>query len=172
VLCATLHAVATPPRGGLTQAVDRQETFMVVLLKSVLAWAALLLVCINLTGLIVRGFFFSPPQIDAPTDRVAELFKKESRRMTISSRVVTFFALILAVLLIWSLYYYWNIWLAVAGSMLMVSRLPDLVLEIRNGRRVTRSDAPKGMVYMLGIILDIVALPIVWYALSGQSQTV
>src|SRR5690606_38677029 len=114
---------------------------MLGVLKAIVAWAVLWIVCMNVIGFVVRGLFFRPPAFDAPTERVAIVLENESRRMRARNRVLTTIGLLVAVILIWSLYHFWNIWLAAAGLLIMVARLPDLIWEIRNGRKVTRHES-------------------------------
>lgn len=138
---------------------------MLCILKTVVAWVILLLVGTNLMGFIGRGFFWSPPPVDAPTDRVHELLSRESRRMSVINVITTFFSILFAVAYLSALFYFWNVGLAVAGATVMASRIPDLIWEIRTGNRVTRTTAPKGPVHIVATILLLGSLPLVWYSL-------
>ena len=66
---------------------------------------------------------------------------------------------------IFALYHYWNIFLATAGVVAMVSRLPGLVWEIRTGRKPTKDNRPTGFIHMIDMPLFVLNLPLTWYAL-------
>jgi hypothetical protein len=67
------------------------------------------------------------------------------------------------------LFYFWNIWLAVAGFVLMASRLPDLLWEIRTGESYTQQDVPKGPLHIAAGFVMWTTLPLIWYSLCETS---
>jgi len=139
---------------------------LLCILKALAAWVILMLVGSNLIGFIVRGLLWSPPSIDAPPDSpVHEVLSGASKRMNVSNAVITFISIVLAGAYLFALYYFWNVRLAVAGGLLMASRLPDLLWEIRTGKKVGRGRRPKGAIYILATIIIWAALPLIWYAL-------
>lgn len=138
---------------------------MLCILKAVAAWVILLLVGTNLIGFVVRGILWSPPPIDAPTDRVQELLRRESARMNVTNAVMTVGSILITAGYLFALLHFWNVGLAVAGGVVMATRIPDLVWEIRTGRKPSRKDRPKGPVYFLTSACDLAALVLVWYSL-------
>ena len=42
-----------------------------------------------------------------------------------------------------ALYHYWNIGIMTAGLILMFTRLPDLLFEIKNGVKINATNMPK-----------------------------
>lgn len=142
-----------------------------LILKALLVWVVMWLTTTNLVGFALRGFFYMPPAVDAPTDRVTELLATETNRMASGSRIMALFATVGLLVLLWALYRYWNLWLVAAAGLIIIARLPDLFWEIRTGRRVTRSDAPAGLVYRFSPVLLLGSLPLVWYALSIGSTS-
>ena len=67
---------------------------LICIVKVIVARLALALVGTNLLGFSVRGLFWAPPRVDAPTDRVAELFAQETRRMCVGNFVSTAIAIL------------------------------------------------------------------------------
>lgn len=138
---------------------------MLCILKAIAAWVIMLLVGTNLIGLVMRGLFWPPPSTDAPTDRVQKLLARESSRMSFTNRVITFGSAILAAAYLFALFHFWNLGFALAGAVIMTSRLPDLISEIRIGRKTTHKDRPRGSVYLLASTFLWASLVLVWYSL-------
>ena len=66
----------------------------------------------------------------------------------------------------WALFHYLGGMLAiVAGAMLMVSRIPDLLVEIRTGKRITKKTMSRTPLDFFMSALDWLALPVLWFAL-------
>jgi hypothetical protein len=87
-------------------------------LKSVVAWVVLTFVGTNLIGFAVRGILESPPQVEAPDERTAEVFRHESRRASIGNAAVTLLSILAAAAYLFALFYFWNVWLALAAAIL------------------------------------------------------
>lgn len=138
---------------------------MLCILKTIAAWVIMLLVGTNLIGLIVRGLFWSPPSIDGTTDRVREVLHCESSRMSFTNAGMTFGSILVAAAYLFALFHFWNAGLALAGVIVMASRIPDLIWEIRTGRKPTRKERPRGPVYFLASTFLWASLILVWYSL-------
>jgi hypothetical protein len=138
---------------------------MLCILKSIVAWAVLVLVGMNLTGLIVRGLVWAPPDAEAPNEPVAEILRDESRRLRVAKWVMTILSVLATAAYLVALFHFWNVWLAVAAFVLMATRLPDLVWELRTGARMTRQTVPHGPVYYTATGIMFGTLPLVWYSL-------
>ena len=93
-----------------------------------------------------------------PIKEAAVWYKRTNIGMTL------FFAL-LSVLYLWLLLRFWNIGVSVAAAMLMLSRLPDLLWEIRTGKKISRREGPTGAVAIVSTLLMWGALPLLWFAL-------
>ena len=138
------------------------------ILKSGVAWVILLFVGTNLIGFIVRGFLDPPSSKsfeDAPTERTAKLLSSEIQRMKRANAGMTVFAILLTAAYLFSLFHFWNMYLALAGGMLMLTRLPDLLWEVRNGAKVTPQSQPSGPLFIAGTLFMCASLPLTWYAL-------
>jgi hypothetical protein len=154
------------------------------IITAILAWVVMLIVGTNLVGFVVRCFidflFFSTPHVDMPVDEVGEstenfgapadgavedLIASEYRKMRVGNLTMAVVFLGLTGGYFFSLYHFWNIGLVAAAGLLMMSRLPDLLWEIRTGKKVSRVSMPKGPAFIVAVVLDLVALPLTWYSL-------
>jgi hypothetical protein len=149
-----------PSGFGTILAVD-----LLCILKSIVAWAVLTFVGTNLIGFVVRGIFWSPPHVEATDERMAQLFRHETRRACVGNAAITLLSILATAAYLFALFHFWNVWLAVAALLVMASRLPDLMWEIRTDKRVTRQNAPKGWLYVVTTVVWWGMLPLIWYAL-------
>ena len=138
---------------------------MFCIIKALFAWLIMMLIGTNLIGYVVRGLLWSPPSFENNTGRVREFLENESQRLSKANVMMTLFGLVLTASYFFALYFFWNVGLVVSAGLLMVSRLPDLLWEIRTGNKITKANRPKGVVYIMGIVLDWLSLPITWYSL-------
>lgn len=142
---------------------------MICVIKALFASLAMWLISTNLVGMVVRGVLFRPPEVDAPTDRVAAFINDEARTAKGSNAVLTLFSIAAAAGYIYSLAHFWNPIVASAGVVFMLTRLPDLLLEIRMGSSFRRGDKiPRSTLGSIMIFVDLAAIPLVWYALCGM----
>jgi hypothetical protein len=144
---------------------------MICIVKTIFAWVILALVGVNLIGLIVRGFFWRPPAIDAPPDDpiLHEVLGRESRRMSVANRAITASSILFAAGYIFALFYFWNGGLALAAGIIMAARMPDLIWKIRTDKKVNRPNLPKGPTYIVAVILLFASLALVWYSLCNRT---
>jgi hypothetical protein len=138
---------------------------MLCILKAIALWFIMLIVGTTLIGLIVRGLLWSTPSIDRTTDRVREILDRESSRMRFTNAAMTLSGILIAAACLFGLFHFWNAGLALAGVIIMASRIPDLIWEVRNGRKPTQKERPKGTVYFLASTLLWATLVLVWYSL-------
>ena len=124
------------------------------------AWFMLLLVSTNLVGFLVRGFVQNPKleEFISNNDLIARELKK-------SERMTNLIAISLIAISIGAIYYFWNIGVVIATLMLMISRLPDLIWEIRHGQKFQSSDMGRPKFAPLATLLSWASLPVLWYAL-------
>jgi hypothetical protein len=129
------------------------------------AWIAIVMVSINLLGYFIRGFFLPRLPVDGGSDRVTALLQGEAKKFYLAHHVGTLIAFILTVAFLFALYHYWNVGLALSAGIIMLARMPDLLWEIRNGRKMTLDDKPTGLFYQLSFAVILLTLPLVWYSL-------
>lgn len=63
------------------------------------------------------------------------------------------------------LYYFWNVGLVIAGIALMVSRVPDLIWEKKEGKMLELEDMTKPKFSLFTTLLSWASLPVVWYSI-------
>ena len=134
------------------------------IVKTIVAWLIMELIGINLLGYVVRGLLWSPTSME---EKVAKIvFKDIPNRepMTpIFNFVITLVAFVFTVAYFFALYHFWNIGLVAAAGIIMLSRLPDLLWEIKNGVKVTKTTGPKlGTLFAMECLISI---PLVWFSL-------
>ena len=150
---------------------------MILVLSVVLAiigWFVLMLLSTIFLGLFVRAFFVSDPALDAldqlesgkGVSEKMETFiaseRKEQRRANIFANLTT---LVLFLGFFYLLFYFLNIFAVVAAVMLMAGRLPDLLREIKHGRKINVQELPKNWGYWATSFLDWTSLPVFLYSL-------
>lgn len=108
----------------------------------------LIYVTINLLGLIVWGFFIKP---------------------NLTQNGITIVSAVAGIGFIYVIYQYIG-WIAALAILLtIISRLPDLLWEIRNGRKITRTNSPQGLLYIATGVLSWVDIPLLWWACFTSS---
>lgn len=140
---------------------------MICILKALAVWVILLLVGTNLLGFVVRGLMWQAPKSDAPGDEVCDLLAGEVRRHGIANIVMTSTSVLITFGYLAALYHFWNVLLVIAAILAMLTRLPDLLWEIRMGHKVTWQKRQRGPVYELATLGAWVCLPLTWFALCG-----
>ena len=140
---------------------------MVVVLgivKTIIAWFIMMLISVNLLGYVVRGLLWSPTSME---EKVAKIvFKDMPNREPMTPTfnfVITLFAFVFTVAYYFALYHFWNIGLVAAAGLMMFSRLPDLLWEIKHGVKVTKNTGPK--IGCLCAVEFLLSLPLTWYSL-------
>lgn len=141
---------------------------MICLVKAVGAWAVILYLSINLIGFVVRGFFVVKPEFADLDGRARDFLEHEAKKRVIAEHATTLTSIVAVIGFIGALAYYWNITLASVSIILMASRLPDLLWEIKNGKKITKSDGPKNAASYIGISIMFLCLPLTWFALCGS----
>ena len=137
---------------------------VISIIVSLVAWFIIMLISVNLLGYVVRGLLWSPTSME---EKVAEIVFKDipdREPMTpIFNFVITLVAFVFTVAYFFVLYHFWNIGLVIASGIIMLSRLPDLLWEIKNGVKVTRNTGPK--LSSLLAMEFLITIPLVWYSL-------
>lgn len=135
---------------------------IVVLIKTVASWFVLAFIGTNMIGMIVRGF--SPLFYINPEKYGHDFIKQEAVKGNRINRNITITWIILVVVFFCLLLRYLHPGIAVAAAMLMASRIPDLVWEIRHGQKFDRNNPPKGTMYIIATLLLWGALPVLFLA--------
>ncbi len=139
------------------------------LILSIILSFVLLYVTINLTGMVVRGFFRNATLEKLKNDEKAHSFIKTEidRNNRVDDAITVVFAII-SISYLYLLYRFFSFGVVVAVLIIVVARVPDLVWEIKNGRKVTRSDGPKGGIHSITGIMGAISLLLLWWLLYTQ----
>ncbi len=139
------------------------------IVKTIVAWFIIMLISVNLLGYVVRGLLWSPTSMEEEVAKI--VFKDMPNREPMTPTfnfVITLVAIVFTGAFFLILYHFWNIGLVAAAGLIMLSRLPDLLWEIKNGVKVTRTIGPKlGYLFALEFLLS---FPLIWYSLCKWPQ--
>lgn len=117
-----------------------------------------MLVGTNLIGLIVRG--------------IRTTYKKDSEGNLISmgdtssngSIIMTVIFSLVSVLYFYVLYHYWNAGIMICGLILMFSRLPDLLFEMKTGIKINPKNMPKTPFNIVVNIISWLVFPLIYFS--------
>lgn len=128
--------------------------------KTILTYIILMLLGTNLIGLTFRGI-------------LTEYRKDEQGKLTevgnvksVTSILTTVVFFTISVAYYYILYNNWGILMALAAAMLMFTRLPDLLFEMKKGESVNMKNMPKQPIDIICSIISWLAFPVIWIALS------
>ena len=137
--------------------------------KTIVAWFIIMLISVNLLGYVVRGLLWSPTSMEEEVAKI--VFKDMPNREPMTPTfnfVITLVAFVFTVAYFFALYHFWNIGLVAAAGIIMLTRLPDLLWEIKHGVKVTKNRGPKlGYLFALEFLLS---FPLIWYSLCKWPQ--
>ena len=138
--------------------------FVIQVAVTLIAWLILMFVCTNLIGFIIGGFYTNPElaKIVDGNEILAEDYRKTKK----ANKLISIFAIIVMILFLTALYNFWNIALLIAALMILVARIPDLIWEMRHGRKLDRSEMslmPRA--YTLLSVISYASVSVVWYSL-------
>ena len=131
------------------------------------AWLILMLVTTNLIGFSIRGLFTNPDmaRLAGGSNDTAKMLAQQHLRM---EKKTSFIALILTAAFLLALYYFWNLGVVIAALMLMLARLPDLLFEMKLGRKMQKGDMQRAPFHLMSTVLSWGSLPVLWFALYGR----
>ena|SRR3989338_3559501 len=137
---------------------------MTCVVKAVVGWLVLMLIGTNLVGIVARGLF-PIPDMQELEKTAHPIIQTEVARYKRTNLGFTLFFALLGILYFYLLLRFWNLGVLIAAVMLMLARLPDLLWEIRTGRKITRRNAPMGIGGVFSVFMSWAALPVLWLAL-------
>jgi len=127
-------------------------------------YALLMFLSTNLLGLFVRGFFISP-ELEKLKKDSHEFIKQEIEKYEHARNWVNFITLILIIVYLYLLFYFWNIGVMTVGILLMIARFPDLLWEIRTGRKITLDSIPRNKLNFIITSIYWIGFPLLYYFL-------
>ncbi|MCO4291361.1 hypothetical protein NF867_00610 [Solitalea sp. MAHUQ-68] len=131
---------------------------LICILKTIAGYFILMFVGTNLLGIVVRGIL---PTYKEKSEEPAKALDERSG----GGIVVTIIFSLLSLAFLYVLYHYWNWGITLAGLILMLTRLPDLLFEMRIGRKISSKNIPKRPIDTICTILSWAAFPLIFYAL-------
>jgi len=126
-----------------------------------------MLLSVNLLGFLVRGLFTNP-ELGKLKSEGHEFIKQEIEKSQRANKWINIIAFLLIVGYLYATFHFWNIGVTAVAIVLMIGRLPDLLWEIKTGKKITIGVArsmSKNALYFITTFLDWVALPALYYFL-------
>ena len=136
---------------------------MLCLIETAIGYVILMILSSTLIGLFIRNLVPALMESDAPKNE--QEMRKVLAKYTSTHSDRAIFGAVLCLIYLVGLFQLFNIVMVAAAIMLMLARLPDLLWEIRTGQKVTRRNAPRGLLGLLSILLSWGAIPVLWFAL-------
>lgn len=134
------------------------------ILISIVFYFILMYLSVNLLGFFVRGLF-SYPEIDKLKLEGHEFIKREIEKSQRADKWINIIALILIITYLYVLFHFWNIGVMASAIMLMIGRFPELLWEIKNGKKRDEKSTPKNALSYMSTLLIFAALPVLYYSL-------
>ena len=134
---------------------------------SIAFYFILMFLSINLLGLLVRGFFINP-ELEKLKSESHEFIKQEIEKDQRANKWINVVAFLLILGYLYATFHFWNIGVTAVAIVLMIVRLPDLLWEIKTGKKITIGLArsmPKNALYFITTFLSWAALPALYYFL-------
>lgn len=137
------------------------------ILISIVFYFVLMWLSVNLLGLLVRGFFTNP-EIEKLKSEGHEFIKQEIKKSQRAENWLNVIAFLAIIGYLYATFHFWNIGVTAVALVLMLVRLPDLLWEIKTGKKITLGVArsmPKKALFFIDIFLSWAALPALYYFL-------
>jgi len=130
------------------------------IIKAIIGYVIIIFAGTNLIGIIVRGIIPSYKK-----DETGNLTLVEDLT-SVRSIIITVFSFLLCIAYFYALYHYWNIGVVIAAVIVMFSRLPDLLFEMKTSEKINFRNMPIRPIDVICNVLFWVALPLIWYSLT------
>ena len=134
------------------------------ILITIVFYFILMLVSTNLLGLFVRGLFVNPA-IEKLEAEGHEFIKQEIKKYERTGKWVNITAFLLIVVYLYLTFHFWNIGVTAVAVVLMLARLPDLLWEIKTGKKMTIYSMPHNTFSFITNFLMWASLPALYYFL-------
>ena len=137
------------------------------ILISIGFYFVLVYLSVNLLGFLVRGLF-SNLGLDRLEKEGSDFIKEQVKKSKNADKWINVLALILFIAYFYLILHFWNIGVMLVVIMIMAGRLPDLIWEIKHGRRITSLNIkllPHDFLFYITSFLPWAELPILYYSL-------
>jgi len=137
---------------------------IIQILQTVGFFLIIMFLSANLLGLLVRGLF-SNPELEKLEQEGSDFIRDEVKKSRRADKMLNITALILIILYFYALFHFWNLGVLAVALIIMAGRLPDLLWEIKNGRKVNPNLMKKDLMYYVTSFLPWVGLPLLYFSL-------
>jgi hypothetical protein len=118
-------------------------------------------ICINLIGMVIRGVYTDFNLTNVKNDKTLhEYVRGEAQKAIKLNHFSSLVFIVLTILFYFLLFKFFGLLALIAGALVMVGRLPDLLWEIKHGRNVKQEN--KGFNYYFTALSIPVALVLLW----------
>jgi len=139
------------------------------ILITIIFYFVLMFLSINLSGLLVRGFFTNPELNKLKAKTTFDFIKKEIEKKERADKWLNLIAFLGIIGYLYATFRIWNIGVTAVAMVLMLVRLPSLLWEIKMGQELNRVASalsmPKNVLYYITNFLTFAALPALYYFL-------
>lgn len=137
---------------------------IVNLLLTLVFFLILMYASVNLLGFLVRGLFTNP-QLDKLEQTGHEFIREEIKKSKRADKIINIVAFILILVYFYLLFHFWNIGVVAVAMLIMAGRLPDLIWEIKHGKKVDQNLMKKNALYYITAFLPWIGLPMLYFSL-------
>lgn len=139
-------------------------TLIIHIVISIVFYFILLYLSVNLLGFFVRGLFTNP-DLDKLETEGSDFIKEEILKSKSADKWLNIIGLVAIIIYPYLLFHFWNIGVMAVAVILMVVRLPDLLWEIKHGKKIDIKTMPKNTLSYITSFLTWVMLPVLYYFL-------
>lgn len=137
---------------------------MAIFLYTIGFYFILLILSTNIVGFIVNGLY--DPILDVKNEMSAERLIEQSKMDNTGLKPLAYIFLILGSLYLFSIYYYFNIGLALIALSFMLIRIPDVRFEIRTNTKINKKNMPKNVLNTITTLIYWLLLPAIYLSLK------
>lgn len=141
------------------------------IIVSIALYLVLILLSVNLIGLLVRGLFINPEPEKIKSETEHKFIKEEIEKSENADKKINVIAFLLIIGYLYATFHFWNIGITAIAIILMITRLPDLIWEIKNYKngKLSFENAkkllPKDSLSKFMGLVDILLFPVLYYFL-------
>lgn len=130
---------------------------------SIVIYLIYLFIGSNLIGFIIRSLYSKPEKdLISDSDEYVKRMWNKYKLINLRIFVLSFF---ITVIIFTSLIYFVNWEISIALALIMLSRIQDLLFEIRTEKSFNLKEYPNGFLSNISNVLGWASLPIIYYAI-------
>jgi hypothetical protein len=137
---------------------------MAVFIYTIGFYFILLIFSTNIVGFIVNGFY--DPILDVKNVMSEERLIERSKMDETGLKPLAYVFLILGLIYLFSVYYYFNLGLAIVALSFMLTRIPDVRFEIRTNTKINKKNIPKNVLNSITTLINWLLLPAIYLSLK------